>query len=379
MQKRKNVDNKDLIDINPQILIWAREESQAKNVDVVNILGFNEKEYSEWERTGKNIPFKKLQILSKYFRRQLSCFFLTEVPKRIKKPTDHRNLNIFNPNLSNETALVIRRANRYTKLLMELNDADYYKNKYKWLEEFKKSFSHHKTIDKEDIVEWVRTKINFSIETQRGAGSPGEVYSLLRNMIEEKLGISVFQFKMPKQEVQGFCYADDAPYCIIINSDHYAETGKIFTLMHELGHILKHQSSICYPEKVDNDEKLEFECNSFAGNLLIPKNVVMFENSAAGIYRQAKKLRISSEAYLRRMKTLGLVSDEMFFKLLDEIRSKVIKPRKGFAILSQIQKSVNSRGRHLFDTVVDASRNNKISYSSASDVLGIKINHFVNL
>jgi Zn-dependent peptidase ImmA (M78 family) len=111
----------------------------------------------------------------------------------------------------------------------------------------------------------------------------------------------------------------------------------------------------------------------------LPKSIVTRIDTSDGIYKKARSLKISSEVYLRRMKTLNLISDKIFFELLDEIRSKVTPPSKGFAILSQLQKSINSRGQHLFNTVVEASKYNRISYSSASDILGLKINHFLNL
>ncbi|PKN02015.1 MAG: hypothetical protein CVU77_03540 [Elusimicrobia bacterium HGW-Elusimicrobia-1] len=368
-----------LIDITPQILTWAREEMQIKANDVAFELQINPETYNKWENSGKDIPFADLKILAKIFKRQLSCFFLPDVPKKSRRPTDHRNLNIFSSHLSYETSLAIRRVSRYKTLLGELNKQSYYSKKYQWLEYLRAEFPQARRIDNENIAEWIRNQMGFSIEDQLKTNSPSDAYILLRNLIEDKLGIPIFQFKMPIEEIQGFCYAEAMPYCIVVNSIHHAPTGKLFTLIHELGHVLKNQSSICYPEKVDKSENLELECNSFAGSLLVPAKVVTFIDTCDGIYKKARTLKISSEVYLRRMQTLKLIPDNLFFQLLGEIHSKVTKPVQGFAILTQVQKSINSRGRHLFNVVVEASKYNRISYSNASDILGLKINHFINL
>jgi len=182
---------------------------------------------------------------------------------------------------------------------------------------------------------------------------------------------------MPPNEIQGFCLVDNLPYSIVINSANYI-TGKIFTIFHELGHLIKKQSGICYPDKIINTQIIEFECNSFAGNVLIPSEAVYPVLSADGIYKQANKLKVSSEAYLRRQKSLGLINDNVFFELLKEIRGKVIKIPKPFGRATQVQKSISSRGQHLFNSVSEAANNNKISYTLASDVLGIKLNHLLN-
>ncbi|OQA92711.1 MAG: hypothetical protein BWY26_00129 [Elusimicrobia bacterium ADurb.Bin231] len=368
-----------LIDINPQMLIWAREEMQIRANDIASELQISLETYSNWENNGKNIPFTDLKVLAKLYKRQISCFFLPDIPKKSRRPSDHRNLSLFNSNLSNDTSLAIRRASRYKTLLMELNDKRYYEIKYKWQGELKIKYPHIKTIDDENIAEWLRNTMGLSIEDQLKTNSSFDFYNLLRNLIEYKLGVPVFQFKMPVEEIQGFCYAEEMPYCIAVNSIHHAQTGKIFTLIHELGHILKNQSSICYPEKVKKDERLEFECNSFAGSFLVPAKVVTLMDNSDEIYKKAKWLRISSEVYLRRMHTLKLISDSSFFKLLNDIRSKV-KPNQNFIPnLNPMRKSINSRGQYLFNKVIEASKINRISYSSAADILGLKINHFIHL
>ncbi len=369
---------RNLIDVNPQILKWAREEAGYDINEITTSLGVDHASYKEWENNGTKVPFSLLKEMSKKFKRQVAVFFLRAVPKKVKKPKDFRNLALETGADSKEIALAIRRANWYTNLLQEINGIGYYQKKYSWLNEYDDKLDGKDSIDNDKIAMWIRNRIGTSLELQMKSPTQNQIYKIWRKSIEGNLGISVFQFKMPSDEIQGFSLTDEYPFCITINNNN-AMTARIFTVFHELGHILKHQSGMCYPEKLEENQQFEFECNSFAGKLLIPAESVVQTDSAEEIFEYAKQLKVSSETYLRRLYGMGYLPDKQFYILLAEIRSKIVKTDRPFVRLTPLQKSLNSRGNHLFDSVVDAARNNKISFSLASDVLGIRLNHLLNL
>lgn len=367
-----------VININPSVLSWARRESGLEMNLILKALEVDHPTYQLWERFGNNIPFGKLKILSRIFQRQIAVFFLPEVPEKTERPMDNRNLQDFNAKLSPDTSLSIRRASRYCELLNNLNQAPYYHDMYGWIEEFQGAFYNPKRIDSEEIAEWVRGRIGVSIDQQIAAQNQSQAYKMWRAAFENTLGIAIFQFKMPMQEIQGFSLNDRVPYCIVANSKH-SITGKIFTLFHELGHLLKRQAGICFPEKVADNQIHELECNAFAGMLLIPREIVKPLDSTDDIFSFSNKLKVSGESYLRRLKGLNMVDDRRFSDLLSEIRDRAAKePAKGFGRATNIQKAINSRGQHLFDSVIGAATNNKIPFGLASDILGVKINHLLN-
>jgi Zn-dependent peptidase ImmA (M78 family) len=366
-----------VININPAILVWARNESGIEIDNILREVEVDHPTYHLWERFGNNIPFSKLKILAKIFQRQTALFFLPVVPEKSKRPIDNRSFKDFDTRLSPETLLSIRRANRYCELLNDLNPAAYYQNLYRWIDELQETFYHPKRIDNEEISKWVRNKIGISIDDQVAAQSSSQIYKMWRAAIEANLGVPAFQFKMSLHEIQGFSLNDQVPYCIAMNSRH-SITGKIFTLFHELGHLLKRQSGICYPEKIADNQIAESECNAFAGMFLIPREIVKPLTSVDDILSFSNKLKVSSELYLRRLKGLNLINDKIFFDLLSEIMDRVKAPAKPFGRATNIEKSINSRGQLLFDSVIDAAVNNKISFGLASDILGVKINHLLN-
>jgi Zn-dependent peptidase ImmA (M78 family) len=365
-----------VININPEVLAWARKESGLETGEVLSALEIDHPTYQLWERFGNNVPFSKLKVLAKIFQRQTALFFLPSAPRKSERPMDNRNIKDFNARLSAETVLSIRRAKRYSELLNSLNGEPYYRGIYKWISEFNEVFYNPRRIDREEICLWVRGKTGISVDEQVSSPSQSQIYRMWRVAFEKELGIPTFQFKMPVQEIQGFSQNEEVPYCISVNNKH-SITAKIFTLFHELGHLMKRQGGICFPEKVPDNQILEQECNAFAGMLLIPREIVKPLDSAEAISALSNKLKVSSECYLRRLRGLRMVDDRRFLTLLSEIMDRAKAPSKGFGRATNLEKAVNSRGQHLFDSVVGAAGSNKISYGLAADILGVKINHLI--
>ena len=67
---------------------------------------------------------------------------------------------------------------------------------------------------------------------------------------------------MPLNEVHGFCYSDNLPNCIVVNSRH-PYNARIFTIFHELAHIINNNSGICITEDLLSNQKEELFCNEF--------------------------------------------------------------------------------------------------------------------
>ena len=365
-----------MISVNPDVLKWAREEDGYLASSIAQKLKVEEATYLQWEQTGNNIPFSVMKKIASTLKRQIAVFFLPHVPSKTKKPKDFRNLKLVSAQLSPSTHLAIRRAKKFQEVLLGLNGAEYYQKKYSWLAEYYGYFGDG-ALTRDEVTYWIRQKLQYSIDDQMRDKNIEKFYKNLRDAFEVELGINVFQLKMPAAEIQGFCYSDNVPYCIVVNSE-YSTSSKIFTLFHELGHILKKQSGICLPDKVTEDEPFELEFNSFAGKTILPQTVVVPLHTKDEIYTYARKCKVSSEVYLRRQKSLGLVTTDEFFSLLDEIRSSVKPSRKG-GRGTPVQKSINSRGRTLFNSIIDAMHGNRMSYHQASDILGVKVNHLLTM
>jgi len=88
------------ININPQILKWAREEAGYDANEIAKKVDIDIDRYILWEKNGTNIPLGKLKNLANSFKRQLAVFLLPTVPEKLIKPNDYRNLNPADSKLS---------------------------------------------------------------------------------------------------------------------------------------------------------------------------------------------------------------------------------------------------------------------------------------
>jgi Zn-dependent peptidase ImmA (M78 family) len=365
--------------INPKLLQWAREECGYSPTEIASKIHVDQEQYLAWENTGTGLGLNDLVALSRVCKRQIAFFFLLGIPPKTKKPTDFRNLEPRLARLSDNIMLAIRRTARFRDFILRLQGPEYYRDKYSWLIEYRNSFAGQ--LDSEESINWMRNLLDYPISEQTAPNINSEAsYKRWRNSVEHNLGIHVFQFAMTKSEVQGFSYSDSLPYCITINNA-YPATSRTFTLFHELAHIVKSQSGLCKPDDIilrNDDTSIEFDCNSFAGSLLLPTKEVTSTKDKDTIFIHATKFKISSEVYLRRLFTLGLVSENEFFPLLAEIRKSVL-PTKPHYSKSLVNRSINSRGEALFNFTLDAMNQKKVPYSLASDILGLKINYLSGL
>ena len=359
------------VNINPKLLKWARDNAGYETKEIANKIDSPLNLYENWERTGTNLPLGKLNQLANEFKRQLAFFFLPEVPTKKKNPKDFRNLNPLVSKLSKRILLCIRNANHFQDLAYRIEAENHWEQKSQWIAEITENILN------KNVHEFIRSKLSISLESQIEWGSESEAYKNWRNAIESKLGILVFQFSMPLDEVQGFCLTDSLPYVIVTNSNH-PYTGRIFTLFHELAHIINKQSAICLVDGVKKEQKEEWLSNSFAGKFLAPTEILIKTTSLSEITKFAHKLRISREAYLRRLNEEGIINGPIFFSLLDSIKSTYKAPKKNGGFVLPERKSLASRGETFYSSVLNAAHHNTISYTQASNALGLSISRILN-
>ncbi len=355
------------VNINPSVLQWAREEAGYDPSEIAAKVEVPTEKYNTWEQKGEKVPLGKLKNIANYYKRQLAVFFLPEVPKKIVKPKDFRNVITAKSKLSKKVLLVMRDVTYFRQTALEIKGEGYWKDRYSWIAEVD---ANNKKSDV--IAGWLREKLNISVEEQLRWKTSNEAYRTWRSAVENQLGILIFQFPMPLKEVQGFCFTDAYPYSIIVNSNH-SYTGRIFTIFHELAHIINHNSGICLWDDVMENQNEEWECNSIAGNFLVPKNILQSTDDLKEIQTYANKFKISPEAYLRRLKEEKAISSVKFFTLLDQIKASypAIPPKK--IIIKPEVKSRASRGETFYTLVLDALNQNRISYTQASGMLDLNI------
>lgn len=360
------------ININPQVLRWAREEAGYEVSEISNKMAIGKEKYMLWETKGKNIPLGKLKILANTYKRQLAAFLLPTVPEKTTKPKDFRNLSPQKSKFSKRILEVIREVTYFRETAMEIQGEPYWKMRYEWLNKIETGKrEYNKSIPR------LRSLLNISLDDQLSWHADYEAYRKWRLAVEDRLGILVFQYPLPMDEAQGFCFTDKLPYAIVTNSNH-SYTGRIFTIFHELAHVLRHQSGICLFEETTSKQKEEYACNEFAGKFLAPKEIIEPTDDLKIIAQNASMLKVSREVYLRRLREENEISKIKFYRLLEQIKSSYKERKKAAGFVTPEVRSRAKCGETFFNMVLDAMYREQISYTRASDTLSLNIPTLLN-
>lgn len=361
------------VNINPKVMSWARKERGFTIEEVSKKLKTTEHNLKQWEINGRAIPFQLLELIAKQYKRQTAVFFLPTVPPATRKVKDFRNLSKGSGKFSPDVLLAIRRTERYLQVMREVNSTHFWNQEYGWIREFSK-----RSADNDDQIELLK-KILIPVDELVKFSKNEDAFRYWRTIVEEMLGVFVFQFSMPEKELDGFSYAyDKFPYAIVINNKK-SPTRKIFTLFHELAHIIRHNTGLCHTDVLSTDQKfnIELECNNFAGKLLVPSQKLVATDSIERIFKLARQFNVSGEVYLRRLFNEDLVTRDSFYILLDEVRIKALsfkkKKKKQEGGPSMIIQSRSTRGKKFYETVVNAAAQDQLTFSLASDLLGLKV------
>lgn len=142
----------------------------------------------------------------------------------------------------------------------------------------------------------IREQFSISLEQQYKCNSARQFYLYLREKIESE-GVFIHCFTdVPIDTARGFAiYYADLP--IIGINDEDRPPAKSFSIIHELVHLFKRESSLCNDmnNSVATKEEEVF-CNAVAGELLVPQNainIVLNNNNYSTPYSKEDLKRIA--------------------------------------------------------------------------------------
>jgi len=188
---------------------------------------------------------------------------------------------------------------------------------------------------------------------------------------------------MPTEDARGFALIDEMPATIVISSSDLIEA-RIFTLMHEFGHILINQSGIDMGGQIFGDRKeiaVEKWCNEFASEFLLPKETFLraLGEVPRGRYDEdrirsiSKQYKVSKLMLMTKMLKLNILDKRSYTQIREELEAKGIGKRdKGFAVPSET-RCLNEKGERFISLIRDNIQNGEIGYYDAVDLLSVKV------
>lgn len=364
--------------LNPDILVWARQRA-GQNVDeVARRLGKTSEDIEAWEAGVSSPTYVQLEKLAyQIYKRPIALFFFPEPPTEADPEHRFRTLPDFElADLVPDTRYKIRDGLAKQLALHELtggvNPAE------------KKVFRDLAATPSSDpgkVGAAVRAYLGISVETQRSWKGVTAALDAWRKSIEAH-GVFVFKASFSQREVSGFClYGEEFPVIYLNNS--VAKTRQIFTLFHELAHLLLRTNGIT--KRFDTyisslrgeDREVELFCNAFAGELLVPEGafaVLIGRGTPSDelIGQVARELKVSREVVLRRLLNLGVVSNEFYKKKAAEWTADYFarRPKKPGGHYYNTQGAYFGRG--FLSLAFQQLYRGVISRTELADILGIK-------
>ena len=313
------------IKINNKVLIWAREELNISQEEAARRIGKKIEDIQKWEK-GEDYPtYAQLEDLAyNVYKRPMAIFFFPENPQLPKQEGKFRTLD-------NEVFSEIP-----TKILELINKARIMQINLEELETDAKLRITQLKLNPEDddLCNELRSFLMINIEMQKRAKNVKDAFEMWRTAFYE-CGIYVFKDAFKDQAFSGFCLYDEKyPVIYINNSMSYSR--QIFTLFHELYHILLETSGIDktvddYISRLeDNNRKIEIACNAFTGRFLVPNEDIMTEIKDKelddnDIESLAKEYCVSRDVILRKLLDLRKITKSFYEQKHKEYENEIFR------------------------------------------------------
>lgn len=255
------------IPVNPAVIAWARkragltpEEAAEKFIRI-----------AAWER-GEAFPtYPQLEQLADEFKLPVAVFFFPEPPTLPPIRESFRTLpDAEFEHIPRQVRFLLRKGKALQLNLAELTQGH---NPAARLITRDLQFPDNVSLDV--MAERVREYLGVPLATQYAWLNDETALKEWRGALAEA-GIFVFKDAFRAAGYSGFSLYDDTFPIIYVNNTS-TKTRQIFTLFHELAHLLFHTSGIDTPEDryipdlPDNAKRIEVLCNRFAARFLVPE------------------------------------------------------------------------------------------------------------
>lgn len=316
----------------------------------------------------------------------LACFYLSSPPeKRVKRYTDRRTLNgTVYCETSYELWSEISRIEANREKLLEYIDED---------ESASYTFpSFEADLSVNAIADRLRSSLGIHLPFKNKSAYNSNAFNYFRSIFEHK-GIIVAQISgVSLNEMRGLSVFHDSCPIVAINNKDF-ERAKVFSMFHELAHLVRRSSSLCkidFDERNDDEEKI---CDRIAAATLLPEtgfrevaNKVFAsygEWSSICLQDIGDKFGVSSVVVLRRLYELGCIRNSAYYQIYkalnDEFEANRIfieMSRKGKNIpVHYYVKYLNQQGYLFPRAILNAHASGKLTYGEMCRTLNVNSKH----
>jgi Zn-dependent peptidase ImmA (M78 family) len=377
-----------------ELLVWSRKTAHLSVEAAAQAAHVSIEKIEAWEAGSDGPSIPELKKLANAYKRPLSVFFLAKPPADFGALKDFRRLQgVGAQEYSRELAFEVRSAQERRQVAVELNSE---------LGEELPLWDIRATLqdDPEAVAAKLREHLSIATEQQSRWRDPSKAFRAWREAIEGKgVLVSVLggaHHGVPLTEVRGFAIAE-RPLPMIVVNGRDRTNGRIFTLMHELAHIVAGVSAI--ENEIEPgahlpapDRVIETFCNRVAAATLMPAASLRAERLTARkgsrstwddleIDFLAQRYSVSREAMLVRLADLGLASPEFAQARRRRYATEyeVLEDEVGGGFVPPARQTVAFLGGGFARLVLQAYHDRVVTLSTASGYLGTQAKNLAKI
>lgn len=379
------------LDIAPDVLVWARESIGLSTEQAAAKLDVFPSDLRLWEEGHVEPTLPQLRRMADIYQRSVAAFFLTSPPGEPVALTDFRlPSSSRGKSWTPELYRAIRRVRMQREVSIEL--AELRDEQPQPVE-----LALRLDLDPEVAGDQVRAWLG-AISSTALQELPGSVLNAWAALIERE-AILVTQIQgVELEEMRGLSISEQ-PFPIIVLNGKDAPAGKLFTLLHELVHVLLRLGGLCDLKDDPRHprtpvEQIERFCNRVAAAILVPRTALLDHPMVASaspstkwtdgnIRWLANRFGVSNEALLLRLVTLGLASEDDYRRrrklFLRIYAARQERRRETSGGPGYYRMKLRDFGRRYVSMVLDAYRQEDINGSEVADYLDIKLDNLPKL
>ncbi len=337
---------------------------------------------AEWESGDSNPTYRQLELLAKDLWVPVAIFFFPEPPDfpEIEKTFRTVGSEQF-AEIPPKIRLLLHKARAFQIGLTELNDD---RNPARKM--ITKELVFGIDDDITDMAAQARTILGISLHDQFDWQDDDTALKSWRKVFYE-VGVTVFKDAFREERYCGFSLYDDEFPIIYVNNSN-TKTRQIFTLFHELAHLIFGTSGIDSEVEFENPlpanhRRIEIKCNRLAAEILVPEEALTKEIG----YRKATKslaetlagrFCVSREVIFRKFLDRGLVSEAAYEAAKQEWDSQVTR-RRGNGGGNFYRTRIAYLGEDYISLAFKRYYQDRIDEEELADYLAIKPKHLDQL
>ena len=368
--------NATTVPITAHVLTWAREEAGLTQSELADRAKLDVEGLKAWE-AAESYPTKgQFSKLVGILKRPSALFFLPEPPVQAGMPTSLRSAPaIGNHKLGPEEARQIRWARRLQELtswvLRDQGSPEVRLSQYR------------PSQDPVGMADAERLQSGISTGEQLAWTSASVAFRAWREHLEEQ-GTLVMQLTMGKNNIRGFGAWDDYAPLVVVNTA-YHPTARIFTLFHEVAHLLTRTDAACqnFVIPADNDHSVERWCERFAAAFLLPEEGLKEVASKYGVTTAsrtndpdtarliANRFSVSTRATAIRLQEVGIAEPTLYSAVAAQFAAKDWNDSSGGGGGGQpaSEKRIGQLGARLPNALINAADRGRLTTRDLADYL----------